>query len=182
MTRSVYLSLAAVLLAGAVQAQTPPQPEPQQPRKPRAGTIIENPNAGRITEAPKPVALSPNVPGSAMAGRKVERFEAVGNTSVASDTIRVYLGIQPGDAYDPAAIQRNFLSLWQTGLFDDISIEADKTETGGVVVRVTVKERPRIGSVEYRGNKDLATNKITEALEREKIDLHIGSTIEQTLL
>src|SRR5438105_6774868 len=182
MTRSVYLSLAAVLLAGAVQAQTPPQPEPQQPRKPRAGTIIENPNAGRITEAPKPVAPSPNVPGSAMAGRKVERFEAVGNTSVASDTIRVYLGIVPGEAYDPAAIQRNFLNLWQTGLFDDIRLEADPAENGNVIVRAIVRERPRIGSVEFRGNKELQTAKLNEALEKDKIDLHVGATIEQTLI
>ncbi len=54
--------------------------------------------------------------------------------------------------------------------------------TPGSILHVTVKERPRIGSVEYRGNKDLATNKITEALEKDKIDLHVGSTIDQTLI
>ena len=186
--------LAAFLLSAPLQAQTQPQPaqpSPQPQSKPRAGTVIETPGGGKITDqplnarpVPAPVAPSahPNVPGDPLAGLKIDRFEAVGNTSVASDTIRVYLGVQPGDPYDPSAIQRNFLSLWQTGLFDDISIEADKSGSGGVVVKVTVKERPRIGSVEYRGNKDLATNKITEALDREKIDIHIGSTIEQTLL
>src|SRR6185369_2979728 len=55
-------------------------------------------------------------------------------------------------------------------------------EQGGVVVRAIVKERPRIGSVEYRGNKDLATNKITEQLEKDKVDIHVGNTIEQTLI
>lgn len=186
--------LAAFLLSAPLQAQTQPQPAqpaPQPQPKPRAGTVIETPGGGKITDqplnarpVPAPVVPSahPNVPGDPLAGKKIDRFEAVGNTSVASDTIRVYLGVQPGDPYDPSAIQRNFLSLWQTGLFDDISIEADKSESGGVVVKVTVKERPRIGSVEYRGNKDLATNKITEALDHEKIDIHIGSTIEQTLL
>ena len=187
MTRSVYLSLAAVLLAGAMQAQTPPpaptpQPQPQPRTKPRAGTIIDNPDAGRITEAPKPPTTTPATPGSALAGRKIERFETVGNTSVASDTIRVYLGVVPGDPYDPAAIQRNFLNLWQTGLFDDIRLEADRADNGNVIVRAIVKERPRIGSVEFRGNKDLATAKINEALEKDKIDLHVGSTVEQTLV
>jgi len=188
MTRSVYLSLATALLAGVMQAQTPPpapEPQPQAPRKPRAGTIIENPNAGHIIEAPKPSATvtpSANAGGSALAGRKIERFEASGNTTVASDTIRVYLGIVPGEPYDPAAIQKNFLNLWQTGLFDDIRLEADKAENGNVVLRAVVKERPRIGSVEFRGNKDLQTAKINEALEKEKIDLHVGSTIEQSLI
>jgi outer membrane protein insertion porin family len=186
--------LAAFLLSAPLQAQTQPQPAqpaPQPQPKPRAGTVIEAPGGGKITDQPlnaRPVpapfapSAHPIVSNDPLAGLKIDRFEAVGNTSVASDTIRVYLGVQPGDPYDPSAIQRNFLSLWQTGLFDDISIEADKSESGGVVVKVTVKERPRIGSVEYRGNKDLATNKITDALDHEKIDIHIGSTIEQTLL
>jgi outer membrane protein insertion porin family len=115
------------------------------------------------------------------AGQPIERFEAVGNSSVASDTIRVYLGIHPGQPFDPDAIQRNFLNLWQTGLFDDIRIETDQGASG-VVVRAVVQERPRVGAIEYRGNKALTVAKIGEALERSRIELHVGSTVEQTLI
>lgn len=173
MTR-ILVMLVIVLFAGTVaRAQTNTQQE--RPR-PRPGAIIDSPSSGRITDAPAQQKAQPN-----LAGVVVERFEAVGNTSVASDTIRVYLGISPGEPYDPAAIQRNFLNLWQTGLFDDIRVDAERGDTG-VVVRVTVKERPRIGSVEFRGNKELNTQRINEALERDKIDLHVGNTIEQTLV
>ncbi|HEV7923666.1 MAG TPA: outer membrane protein assembly factor BamA, partial [Thermoanaerobaculia bacterium] len=179
MTRILYLSLVAALLVTAAQAQAPPSEPPQ---KPKAGQIIQSPNSGRITDAPSaPTTAPPNAP-NPTPGEKVERFEAVGNTSVASDTIRVYLGIQPGEVYDPAALQRNFLNLWQTGLFDDIRLETERGAGGGVVVRAIVKERPRIGSVEYRGNKELQTNKITEGLEKDKIDIHVGNTVEQTLI
>ncbi|MBV9493039.1 MAG: outer membrane protein assembly factor BamA, partial [Acidobacteria bacterium] len=178
MTRILYLSLVAALFVTAVQAQTPPA----EPQKPKAGQIIQTPGTGRITDAPTAPATPPSNAPSPTAGDTVERFEAVGNTSVASDTIRVYLGVQPGERYDPAALQRNFLNLWQTGLFDDIRLETDRGAAGGVVVRAVVKERPRIGSVEYRGNKELQTNKISEALEKEKIDLHVGNTVEQTLV
>ncbi len=175
--------LALVLMLGtSARAQTTPPPPPQEERpRPRPGTILEAPSAGRITEAPAtPKASDTQLTGD-LAGQPVERFEAIGNTSVASDTIRIYLGVSPGDPYDPVAIQRNFLNLWQTGLFDDIRIEADRGEKG-VIVRAVVKERPRIGSVEYRGNKELNQQKINEALERDKIDLHVGNTIEQTLV
>ncbi len=175
MARFLSFTLAVLLAAGAAHAQTAPAQQPT-PQKPRPGTIIEAPSPGRITESPTtPPANNPQ------AGETIERFEAVGNTTVASDTIRVYLGINPGDPYNPAALQKNFLNLWQTGLFDDIRLE---TETGdkGVVVRAIVKERPRIGSVEYRGNKELTTAKINEAFEREHIDLHVGNTVEQTLV
>ncbi len=180
MTRLLAIALAA-LIGGTAAAQTNPQ---QQPEKPKPGMIIPRPEAGKITEpvapTPPPARLTPSVPGD-LTGQPVQRFEAVGNTTVASDTIRVYLGITPGESYNPDVIQKNFLNLWQTGLFDDIRIEAEKGDSG-VIVRAIVKERPRIGSVEYRGNKELNTTKINEALEKDKIDLHVGNTIEQTLV
>jgi len=185
MTRLLSATLAAVLFSAAAEAQTPAPAT--QPQKPRPGVILDTPSTGRITDAPGTPTPQPpaQLPGTAAqapdAGATIERFEAVGNTSVASDTIRVYLGVVPGEPFDPAALQRNFHNLWQTGLFDDVRLEAERGESG-VIVRAVVKERPRIGAVEFRGNKELATAKITEALEKEKIDLHVGNTIEQTLV
>jgi outer membrane protein insertion porin family len=184
MNRVLSISFAALLAASTpLLAQTS---TPQPPPRPKPGTILDSPSSGTITDAPlnrpatPPPAPALRKPGD-LAGQKVERFEAVGNTSVASDTIRVYLGVIPGEPYNPDLLQHNFLNLWQTGLFDDIRLEVDKGDNG-VIVRAIVKERPRIGSVEYRGNKDLQTNKITEQLEKDKVDLHVGNTIEQTLI
>jgi outer membrane protein insertion porin family len=173
MIRFPLMLAAAVAFASVVQAQSVEEQERQQPRP---GTILESPGTGRITDAPLPPQ-----PQSQPTGQTIERFEVVGNRSVAKDTIRVYLGINPGDPYDPELIQRNFVNLWQTGLFDDIRIESEPGETG-VVVKAIIQERPRIGAVEFRGNKELTQQKINEALEREKIDIHIGSTMEQTLV
>src|SRR5437588_12602726 len=170
MTRLLAIFL---LLTGSALAQT--QPEPQNPPKPKPGTIVPRPDSGRIVSEPTPVPAATPTTTGVLTGQPIERFEAVGNISVASDTIRVYLGIVPGEPYSPDLIQKNFLNLWQTGLFDDIRVEADRGEAG-VIVRAVVKERPRIGSVEFRGNKDLNTAKINEALEKEKIDLHVGNT------
>lgn len=180
--------LVVFTLFGSAYAQAQSTSTEQQKQRPRPGTILESPTGGRITDAPTtpqttpPAQPQPRPTDGVLAGKPIERFEAVGNTSVASDTIRVYLGIAPGENYYPDAIQRNFLNLWQTGLFDDIRIEADAGDAGGVVVRAVVKERPRIGSVEFRGNKELNTTKINEALESARIDLHVGNTIEQTLV
>lgn len=153
----------------------------QERPRPRPGTILETPGTGRITDAPAPQQQKPAPATAALSGQAIERFEVVGNASVASDTIRIYLGVNPGDPYNPEAIQKNFSNLWQTGLFDDIKVEAERGDTG-VVVRAIVKERPRISSVEYRGNKALNAQKVQEALESDKIDLHVGNTIEQTLI
>src|SRR5688500_10546773 len=180
MNRFVAMLL-VVLMAGTPNwAQTSTNTNTTQERpRPRPGALVPTPGTGRITDAPAPQPPAPAT--GALAGQTIERFEVVGNASVASDTIRIYLGVAPGDPYNPEAIQRNFSNLWQTGLFDDIRIEADRGDTG-VVVRAIGKERPRIASVEYRGNKELNAQKVQEALERDKIDLHVGNTIEQTLI
>jgi outer membrane protein insertion porin family len=182
MNRLITFCIAAAMFATAAQAQTPPS-QPVPPARPKPGTMIERPDSGRITSEPVPTTPTPApTTGTAPLSGRIERFEVTGNTTVASDTIRVYLGVNPGDTYNPDLLQKNFLNLWQTGLFDDVRIETDRAENGGVIVRAIVKERPRIGSVEYRGNKELQTTKITEALEKEKIDIHVGNTIEQTLV
>ena len=148
MNRIVVICLAAGILAGSAFAQAV-QPEPQTPAKPKPGTIIDRPDSGHISDqpvlSPAPTPATPQ-PGTALTGQRIERFEAVGNLTVASDTIRVYLGVNPGEPFDPAALQRNFLNLWQTGLFDDIRLETDKAPNGGIIVRAVVKERPRIGA------------------------------------
>lgn len=129
-----------------------------------------------IASAQTPQAAAPQP------GDTIERIEVSGNTSVASETIRVYLGLAPGQPYRPDEIQQNFMNLWQTGLFDDVRVEAVRSAEGGAVIQVTVSERPRIGAVEYRGNKELTAAKIQEALDAARIDVHIGSTVEQTLI
>ncbi len=128
-----------------------------------------------------PLPLLAQSPAGPLVGQPIERFEVEGNSSVASDTIRVYLGVHPGEPYDPTTIRTNFPNLWQTGLFDDIRVEAEQGQAG-VVLKAIVVERPRIGAVEYRGNKALNATKIEEALTRARIDLHVGNTIEQTLV
>jgi len=114
-----------------------------------------------------------------LTGLPIEKIEVTGNTSVAESTIKVYLGLEQGSLFFPEAIRTNYLNLWQTGLFDNVKIEADRGETG-VLVKVTVAERPRIGAIEYRGNKELTTANIAEALEIGKVDLNVGRTVDQT--
>jgi outer membrane protein insertion porin family len=116
-----------------------------------------------------------------LTGLPIEKVEVTGNTSVAESTIRVYLGLETGSLFFPESIRTNYLNLWQTGLFDDVKVEAEKGETG-VLVKVTVVERPRIGAIEYRGNKELTTANIAEALEIGKVDLNVGRTVDQVKL
>ena len=43
-----------------------------------------------------------------------------GNRRIPSETIKARIFTHPGDIYDPAALERDFNSLWNTGYFEDI--------------------------------------------------------------
>src|SRR5437588_55657 len=154
MTRLLAIFL---LLTGSALAQT--QPEPQNPPKPKPGTIVPRPESGRIVSEPTPAPTATVTATGVLTGQPIERFEAVGNTSVASDTIRVYLGIVPGEPYNPDLIQKNFLNLWQTGL-----------ETGEKKIVFNVNEgiKATVSRIDFVGNKRFSSRRLRAQMKEVK--------------
>ncbi len=56
----------------------------------------------------------------------------------------------PGDTYDPATIERDFNSLWNTGYFENLQIAREDTPKG-IILDVIVKEKPTIREINYKG-------------------------------
>lgn len=67
-----------------------------------------------------------------------------------ASTVKSYLLIQPGDAFDEARIDRSLKSLFATGLFADVKIE----RVGDRLV-VKVVENPVVNRVAFEGNTKL---------------------------
>ena len=49
--------------------------------------------------------------------------QVIGNRRIPKESILARLFSRPGDPYDPAVVERDFNSLWNTGYFDDVRIE-----------------------------------------------------------
>ena len=49
--------------------------------------------------------------------------QVVGNRRIPKESVLERLFSRPGDTFDPAVVQRDFNSLWNTGYFDDLRIE-----------------------------------------------------------
>lgn len=80
-----------------------------------------------------------------------------GNQRIEADTVRTYVGLVPGSAYDQDTIDGAFKRLFATGLFADVVI---RVRAGDVVV--TVVENPIINRVVYEGNKALDNEELSE--------------------
>jgi outer membrane protein insertion porin family len=100
----------------------------------------------------------------------------VGYQTVSPDTIAHYLGVKVGDPYDPEKIRGNFQSLWDVGLLENVSVEAER-DAAGVTLVVTIEERPTISSIEFTGNKKLSTSQIKDKLREDKVEIHQGAPL-----
>jgi outer membrane protein insertion porin family len=73
-----------------------------------------------------------------------------GNRRLEPETIRSYMKLSVGEAYDDAKADETIRSLFSTGLFSDVKV--NRTSTGVVV---TVIENPVINQVAFEGNSEV---------------------------
>jgi len=71
-----------------------------------------------------------------------------GNERIEADTVRSYLAVSEGDAFDAREINVSLKSLFATGLFADVTI---RREGRALIVRVV--ENPIINRVAFEGNQ-----------------------------
>src|ERR1700685_1809772 len=76
--------------------------------------------------------------------------QVVGNRRIPKESILARTYLQPGDTYDPAAVEQTFNSLWNTGYFDDVRIER-VDDPKCVQLLIYVRETPTIREINYKG-------------------------------
>ena len=109
----------------------------------------------------------------------VESVQFRGNRRIPSTTLRVRIFTKPGDPFDETALRRDFMALYNTGLFEDVVLKVDDGEKGKIVT-FEVKEKPVIRSIEYKGNKSITTSDILDKFKERKVGLAVESRFEPT--
>lgn len=90
-------------------------------------------------------------------------------------TIFNYLPVKVGDTMDDDKATQAIKSLYSTGFFKDVRIEADN----GVLL-VIVQERPAIAEISFEGNKSFPSDKMKEGLKQ--IGLSEGLIFDKSTL
>lgn len=148
---------------------TPEQRKPAEPQAPKPA-----PGAKPELEVPKPAAEAP----AAAPSDVIEAIEFRGSRRVPQDTMRAMIFTKKGDRYDEDAIQRDFMSLWNTGRFDDIAVEKEAGRTGWII-RFVVTERRVIRSIKYEGNKSITVSEILDRFKERRVGLTVESQFDQ---
>ncbi len=158
--------------SSAPQSTAPPQQQPAPPPQNPSQNPFENvptapekpsqpTNPSNIQEA-KPASVGENI---------IEGVEFRGQHKVPQDTLRALIYTKKGDVYDEEAIHRDFISLWNTGRFDDLRVEREKGTNGGILLRFVVTERRTVHTIDYTGNKSISKSEILDRFKERKVNL-----------
>lgn len=161
-----------------VEGQPPAAPKPPEAKKP--GPFEAVPET-KEPEAPKPVApeLEAAKPGApAVVPDVIEYIEFRGARRVPQDTLRAMIFSRRGDRYDPDAIHRDFMALWNTGRFDDITVEREPGKTGWII-RFLLTERRVIRTIKYEGVKSLTVSEILDRFKERRVGLAVEQQFDQ---
>jgi outer membrane protein insertion porin family len=102
-----------------------------------------------------------------------------GNRRIPADTIKSRIFTHPGDIYDPAALERDFNALWNTGYFEDIRFSREQTPKGWRLI-IQVKEKPTIREINYVGLSSISTSDVLDRFKEAKVGLSVESQYDPT--
>jgi outer membrane protein insertion porin family len=143
------------------QNQQPPPGQKQQP--PKQPNPFEN-----VPEAPQ--QPQPQQPEKSNVGL-IEDIQFRGQRRIPQDTLRALILSRKGDVYSDDAVHRDFMALWNTGRFDDLSVEKEVAPDQGIILRFIVAERRVVRSIDYSGNKSISKSEILDRFKERKVGL-----------
>jgi outer membrane protein insertion porin family len=94
---------------------------------------------------------------------RIASIDVRGNEILDDDVVLMRLKIQPGDVYDPTAVNRELKSLYELGYFDDITIVLEDTAEGKLLI-ISVKEKPLISAISVEGAQELDADDLLAAI------------------
>ncbi|HLP62765.1 MAG TPA: outer membrane protein assembly factor BamA [Candidatus Deferrimicrobium sp.] len=103
-------------------------------------------------------------------GESIEKITVEGNKKVSKDTILFYMKSAENGLYSSSMLREDFKALWNTGFFENISIESEEG-ISGKIVKVIVKENLLIKSVTFKTGKKIKESEITDKLQQNNITL-----------
>ncbi len=105
--------------------------------------------------------------------------QVIGNRRIPKESVLARLFSHQGDLYDPAVIERDFNSLWNTSYFENIRIERVDTSKCVQLV-IYVQEKPTIREINYKGLNAVTQSDVLERFKKAKVGLTVESQYDPT--
>ena len=105
--------------------------------------------------------------------------EVIGQRRIPKDSVLARMSSHQGDPYDPASVERDFNSIWNTGYFESVRIERVDSPACIQLV-VYVREKPHIATIDYQGLNAVTLSDVEERFKKAKVGLVPESQFDET--
>jgi outer membrane protein insertion porin family len=109
----------------------------------------------------------------------IENIEIRGTRRVPQDTVKFHIVSQKNTRFDPNVLRRDFKAIWAQGFFDDVRVTLEDGKTGKIII-FTVKEKPLIRNIEYKGLKSATNTEVLDKFKEKKVGLGIEVPFDPT--
>ncbi|OGJ88602.1 MAG: outer membrane protein assembly factor BamA [Candidatus Raymondbacteria bacterium RifOxyA12_full_50_37] len=100
-----------------------------------------------------------------------------GTVNTNAGLITANFALKKGDRYSAKDVQESIHTLYNLGLFADISIEAISLENDSFTLVITMKEHPILDKVQFSGNDEIDTKDLEE-----KVNILSGTVISPSVV
>ncbi len=97
---------------------------------------------------------------SILSGGIIEEVRVEGTQRIEPETVRSYLRVNPGEAFDPLLLDESLKSIFATGFFADVTLRRE-----GNALIVTVLENPIINRIAFEGNDRIDDDTMATEIE-----------------
>ena len=132
----------------------------EAPRPRAARTYLAAGDPVRRPGAPAAVRLAQARGPARPATGVVQAIDVQGNQRIEAETIRSYMLLQPGDAFEGDRLDRSLRTLYATGLFRDVRVSRQ-----GDRIQVQVEENPIVSRIAFEGNSKLSDDVLRNAVQ-----------------
>lgn len=108
----------------------------------------------------------------------IKEIRISGNLRVSKETIQYRITSKVGDTLSTEAVAKDIKELWQTGLFENIAVQATRLESGGLALVYIFRDLPLVVEVDYRGNKKLGKSTITDKIDEELLTIEEDTPLD----
>ncbi len=128
---------------------------------------------------PAQVTPSATAPQSSQGSEILCQPQVIGNRRIPKESVLSRLFSRQNNLYDPAVVERDFNSLWNTGYFEDIQIERVDTPKCVQLV-IYVREKPTIRELNYKGLNAVTLSDVLERYKKAKVGVSVESQYDPT--
>ena len=114
-------------------------------------------------------------------GSVVQRVYIKGNHLIEKSLIKKHIRLKPKRRYRLATVKKDVRRLFSLGFFEDIQVKTFFPAKGKVNVTYTVKEKPIVHSIQFKGNKEMDEEDLKELLKLKEFDFLNFDQLGETL-